>query len=559
MPKRTLPALALLAFLALPASHAEETVDLEMVTRIRDEGLSNSKVMETAEYLTDVIGARVTGSPQMRQANDWTRARLESWGLANARLEGWAFGRGWSLERATVQMISPTPASLVAVPRAFTPGTDGPRRGKVVKVKIESEADLQQYRGRLAGRIVLMGGPRATANPDKPQFTRYTEAELAELTQFDVVPRRRGPFDREEMARRVRLQRLLRPFFSAEKALATIEVSPTDGGVVLVGRGGSFVKGEDPGVPALVMAAEQYNRMARLVDRGVDVELELDVRTHFHDDDPTAYNTLAEIPGTDKRGEVVMVGAHLDSWHAATGATDNAAGSAVAMEAMRILRALDVRPRRTVRIALWSGEEQGLLGSRAYVAEHFGNRPAVDPAERDLPSSLRRDSGPVAVKPDHAKLSAYFNVDNGTGRIRGIYAERNAEVAPIFEAWLGPLKDLGASTVTLRPTRGTDHVSFDSVGLPAFQFIQDEADYEARTHHTNLDMFDRLQGADLRQAAVVLATFAYDAAMRPERLPRRPLPRDVPASPAPPTPATSTSESTSPSTDMSPSVTGPRP
>jgi carboxypeptidase Q len=541
MPIRALLVAALGASLALPASHAEEAVDLEMVTRIRDEGLSNSKLMETAEYLTDVIGPRVTGSPQMRQANDWTRAQLESWGLANARLEGWPFGRGWSLERASVHMITPTPASLIAVPRAFTPGTDGPRRGKVVKVKIESEADAQKYRGQLAGRIVLLGDPRATANPEKPQFTRYTRQELEELAQFDLVPRRRGPFDREEMGRRLRLQRILRQFFSAEKALATIEASPTDAGVVLVGRGGSYVKGEDPGVPALVMAAEQYNRIARLVDRDVDIELEVDVRARFHDDDPTAYNTLAEIPGTDKRGEVVMLGAHLDSWHAATGATDNAAGSAVAMEAMRILRALDVRPRRTIRIALWSGEEQGLLGSRAYVAEHFGSRRAADPAERDLPSFLRRDSGPVTVKPDHAKLSAYFNVDNGTGRIRGIYAERNAAVAPIFEAWLGPLRDLGATTVTLRPTRGTDHVSFDSVGLPAFQFIQDEADYETRTHHTNLDVFDRLQKADLMQAAVVLATFAYDAAMRPERLPRRPLPRDVPASPAPTSTSTSTS------------------
>jgi carboxypeptidase Q len=539
MPMRTLVAACVLASLALPASPAEEAVDLEMVTRIRDEGLSNSKVMETAEYLTDVIGPRVTGSPQMRQANDWTRAQLESWGLANAHLEGWAFGRGWSLERATVQMVAPDSATLIALPRAFTPGTDGPRRGKVVKVKIESEADTQKYRGQLAGRIVLMGEPRATANPEKPQFTRYTEQELDELAQFDLAPRRRGPFDREELARRLRLQRILRPFFAAEKALATIEVSPTDAGVVLVGRGGSFVKGEDPGVPSLVMAAEQYNRIARLVDRGTEVELELDVRARFHDDDPTAYNTLAEIPGTDKRGEVVMVGAHLDSWHGATGATDNAAGSAVVMEAMRILRALDVKPRRTIRIALWSGEEQGLLGSRAYVAEHFGSRPAAAPEERDLPSFLRRDSGPVTVKPDHAKLSAYFNVDNGTGRIRGIYAERNAAVAPIFEAWLGPLKDLGATTVTLRQTRGTDHVSFDSVGLPAFQFIQDEADYETRTHHTNLDVFDRLQKPDLMQAAVVLATFAYEAAMRPERLPRRPVPREVPPSPAPSMPAAS--------------------
>jgi carboxypeptidase Q len=544
MPTRSLLALALLAALAAPVSAAEEAVDLEMVTRIRDEGFTNSKVMDTVGYLTDVIGPRVTGSPQMREANDWTRQRLESWGLVNAHLEGWTFGRGWSLERSVVQMVKPTPATLVAVPRAFTPGTDGPRRGKVVKVKIESEADAEKYRGQLAGRIVLLGEPRDTANPEKPQFTRYTDQELDSLAHFDVAPTRRGPVDRDALIRRMRLQRVLRPFFVAEKALATIEVSPTDAGVVLVGRGGSWVKDEDPGVPALVMAAEQYNRLVRLVDRDVDVELELDIRSHFHDDDPTAYNTVAEIPGTDKRGEVVMLGAHLDSWHAGTGATDNAAGSAVAMEAVRILQALDVKPRRTIRVALWSGEEEGLLGSKAYVTEHFGARAGgtPDPRERDLPSFLRRDpTGPVTTKPDHVRLSAYFNVDNGTGKIRGIYAERNAAVAPIFEAWLRPLHDLGATTVTLRHTGGTDHLPFDAVGLPAFQFIQDEADYETRTHHTSLDVYDRLQKNDLIQAAVVLAAFTYDAAMRPERLPRRPLVREAPA---PPRPDTTTSATT---------------
>jgi len=553
MPTRSVLAFALLS-LAAPSFAAEEAVDLEMVTRIRDEGFTNSKVMDTVGYLTDVIGPRVTGSPQMREANDWTRQRLESWGLANAHLEGFPFGRGWSLERAIVQMVKPSSATLLAVPRGFTPGTDGPRRGKVVKVKIETEADAEKYRGQLAGRIVLLGDPRDTANPDKPQFTRYSEPELDDLARYDVAPVRRGsPVDRETAARRLRLQRMLRPFFVTEKALATIEVSPTDAGVVLVGRGGSWVKGEDPGVPALVMAAEQYNRLARLVDRDVEVELELDIRARFHDEDPTAYNTIAEIPGTDKRGEVVMLGAHLDSWHAATGATDNAAGSAVVMEAVRILQALDVKPRRTIRIALWSGEEQGLLGSKAYVAEHFGTRAGTpDPRERDLPSFLRRDpTGPVTTKPDHARLSAYFNIDNGTGKIRGIYAERNAAVAPIFQAWLRPLHDLGATTVTLRHTGGTDHLSFDAVGLPAFQFIQDEADYSTRTHHTNLDVYDRLQKNDLMQAAVVLATFTYDAAMRPERLPRRPLLRDAPASP-PPATTTSTSVTSTPATAPKP-------
>jgi carboxypeptidase Q len=547
MSTRSFLALALVAAAAVPLSAAEEAVDLEMVTRIRDEGFTNSKVMDTVGYLTDVIGPRVTGSPQMREANDWTRQRLESWGLANAHLEGFQFGRGWSFDRAVVQMVKPSAATLLAVPRGYTPGTDGPKRGKVVKVRIDSEADAEKYRGQLAGRIVLLGEARDTANPDKAQFLRYSEQQLDDLSRYDVAPARRPPVDRETMARRTRLGRFLRPFFVAEKALATIEGSPTDAGIVLVGRGGSYVKGEDPGVPSLVMAAEQYNRLARLLDREVDVELELDVRARFHDEDPAAYNTIAEIPGTDKKGEVVMLGAHLDSWHAGTGATDNAAGSAVAMEAVRILQALEIKPRRTIRIALWSGEEEGLLGSKAYVAEHFGTRAGTpDPRERDLPSFLRRDpTGPVTTKPDHARLSAYFNVDNGTGRIRGIYAERNAAVAPIFEAWLRPLHDLGATTVTLRHTGGTDHLPFDAVGLPAFQFIQDEADYETRTHHTNLDVYDRLQKNDLIQAAVVLAAFTYDAAMRPERLPRRPLVRDA-APPPPPDATTTTATSPTP-------------
>ncbi|PYQ54595.1 MAG: peptidase M28 [Acidobacteria bacterium] len=534
MSTRSLLAFGVLAVSVGALLPAEEAVDLETITRIRDEGLTNSKVMDTVGYLTDVIGPRITGSPQMKQANDWTRDQLQSWGLANAHLEGWRFGRGWSLERATVQMLSPTAATLVAVPRAYTPGTEGPRRGKAIKVKIESEADAEKYRGQLAGRIVLLSDARATRNPDKALFTRYSDKELEDLGRFDIAPSPRpGMPDRETITRRMRLQRFLREFFTAEKALATVEVSPEDGGVVTVGRGGSWVKGENPGVTALVMAAEHYNRIARLLDRQMDVELEADVRSRFYDDDPNAYNTVAEIPGTDRRGEVVMLGAHLDSWHAGTGATDNAAGSAVAMEAVRILQALDLRPRRTIRIALWSGEEEGLLGSRAYVAEHFGARgEPADPRERELPSFLRRETGPITTRPDHARLAAYFNVDNGTGRIRGIYAERNAAVVPIFEAWLRPLADLGATTVTLRHTGGTDHLSFDTIGLPAFQFIQDEADYETRTHHTNLDVYDRLQKGDLMQAAVVLASFVYDAAMRPERLPRRTAPREAPA-PAP--------------------------
>jgi Zn-dependent M28 family amino/carboxypeptidase len=248
------------------------------------------------------------------------------------------------------------------------------------------------------------------------------------------------------------------------------------------------------------------------------------------------YNTIAEIPGTDKKGEAVMLGAHMDSWHAGTGATDNAAGVAAMMEAVRILKTLDVRPRRTIRIALWSGEEQGLLGSRAYVRDHLASRPEPkDPAQQELPSFLRKPTGPLTVKPEHAKFSVYFNMDNGTGRIRGIYAQENAAVVPIFETWLKPLADLGATTVTMRNTMGTDHTSFDAVGLPGFQFIQDDVEYSARSHHSNADVYERLQREDLIQASIVIATFVYHTAMRDRLLPRKPMPKEeTPKSEEPP-------------------------
>jgi hypothetical protein len=529
-------ALAFAALAASAAGSAEESVDYAAVSAIREEGFNNSKVMETLAHLTDVIGPRLTGSPAAKAANEWTRDRLAGWGLANAHLESFGpFGRGWSLERVSVDALSPFTGSLIAIPKAWTPGTQGPVRGKVTKAKIASVADFEKHRGQLAGRIVLLDDARELKGPDKALFRRYSDQDLHDLALYERGERRAGqPFDREEARKRFLFQKPLREFLVAEKVLAAIEPSERDGTLVRVQGGGSREKDVLPGVPVLVMAAEHYNRLSRLLDRKMDVELQIDVRSRFHDDDAMAYNTVAEIPGTGGRGEVVMLGAHLDSWHAGTGATDNAAGSAVVMEAVRILGALGVKPRRTIRIALWTGEEQGLLGSRAYVKEHFGSRPEPeDPEERSLPSSLRRDPpGPLTVKPDHAKLSAYFNFDNGTGKIRGIYTQGNLAAAPIFEAWLKPLADLGATTVTNRDTGGTDHLPFDRVGLPGFQFVQDEADYSTRTHHTNLDVYDRLQKDDLMQASIVMASFVYQAAQRDERFPRKPLPRESPA-PAP--------------------------
>jgi carboxypeptidase Q len=523
--------LALLLVPTLPASGGEN-VDWAMMGRIRDEGFAHSQVMQTLEELSDVLGPRLTGSPLLKKANEWTKQQLEQWGLQNAHLEAWGpFGRGWSFDSASVTMLSPVAKPLIAYPKAWTPGTDGPVKAKAVKAVLKTDADLEQWKGKLAGTIVFLDEARELPPPEKPLFTRFSDKELDELGQFDVLPRRRR-FDPQAIVKRIKFQRKLREFLKAEKAVAAIEPSNVDGGIVRVQGGGSRVAGEDPGVPDLVMAAEHYNHVVRLLDKKLDVELELDVRARFHDDDPMAYNTVAEIPGTDKRSELVMLGAHLDSWHAGTGATDNGAGSAVAMEAVRILEALGVKPRRTIRIALWTGEEQGLLGSRAYVAQHFASRPEPKNADPDVPSFLRRPGGPLSFKAEYERFSAYFNLDNGTGKVRGVYAQQNAAALPIFEEWLRPFHDLGATEVTLRNTGGTDHLSFDGVGLPGFQFIQDEADYDTRTHHTNMDVFDRIQKADLMQASVLMAAFVYDAAMRDEPFPRKALPKDALPEPA---------------------------
>jgi hypothetical protein len=526
--RRAVVLLLLLPALLAPPLPGEERIDYDMVTRIRQEGFRDSKVMEIASGLTDGIGPRLTGSPNMKRANDWTRDKLAEWGLANAHLESWGpFGRGWSSESVSVRMTSPDVEQLLALPKAWSPGTNGAVRGKAVLAKLTTKEDLEKQRGKLAGRIVLTEEMREVQPQEKAALERYDEKSLEKVWEYQVPPAR-SPFGPEEFRRRREFRRALNVFLEQEKPLAVIDPGALDGGTFRVQQGGSYKKDEPIGVPALVMAIEHYGRIARLLQQKRNVELEIDLKTRFYDDDPMSYNTVAEIPGSDKNGEIVMLGGHMDSWHTGTGATDNAAGVAVAMEAVRILEALDARPRRTIRIALWSGEEQGLLGSEAYVMQHFATRPIpTDPKEREN-FSLRRAPGPLTIKPEHAKLSAYFNVDNGTGKIRGIYVQENSAVVPVFEKWLEPLKDLGATTVTMRNTRGTDHESFDAVGLPGFQFIQDEIEYDTRTHHTNQDVYERLQRDDLMQASVVLATFVWQAAMRDAKLPRKPLPKENP-------------------------------
>ena len=503
-----------------------EKVDLETISRIRYEGFHDSKVMEFATGLMDSIGERLTGSPNMKRANEWTRDQLTAMGLSNAHLESWGpFGRGWANQYINVRMTSPDITPLIVYAKAWTPGTNGVVTGKCVRVNIEKKEDFEKYRGKLAGMIVILG-PDADIKPiTEAPFKRLSDDDLAKIGDYEI-PSERPPFRMAEFARRRQFMKDLNQFFADEKVLAVIDHSrgTAGGGTVFVQSGGSYKPGETTTVPQLTMATEHWSRIARLLDEKKDVTLELNVQNTFYDDDLNQYDTIAEIPGTDKKDEIVMLGAHLDSWHAGTGATDNGAGTIVMMEAVRILKALDIKPRRTIRIGLWSGEEEGLLGSQGYVEAHFGSRPpSDDPNMKGMPTLLRRDAGPVTVKPEQAKVSAYFNVDNGSGKIRGVYVQENEAVAPIFEAWMQPFKDLGMSTLTMRNTGGTDHLSFDAVGIPGFQFIQDPLEYETRTHHSNMDVYDRLQPEDLKQISVIVASFVYDAAMRDQMLPRKPI------------------------------------
>jgi len=507
-------------------SQAQEKVDLETISRIRNEGFTYSHVMELASGLMDSIGERLTGSPNMKRANEWTRDKLTEMGLSNAHLEPWGpFGRGWANQYVNARMTSPDIAPLIVYAKAWTPGTNGVVTGKCIRANIEKKEDFDKYKGKLAGMIVIFG-PDAEVKPiTEAPYKRLSDDDLAKIGEYQI-PGERPPFRMSEMLRRRQFIKDLNQFFADEKVLAVIDHSrgTAGGGTVFVQSGGSYKPGETTTIPQLTMASEHWSRIARLLDQKKEVSVELNVTNTFYDDDPMQYDTIAEIPGTDRKDEIVMLGAHLDSWHAGTGATDNGAGTIVMMEAVRILKALDVHPRRTIRIGLWSGEEEGLLGSQGYVEQHFGSRPHMeDPAMKDMPTLLRRDAGPVTVKPEQAKVSAYFNVDNGTGKIRGVYLQENEAVAPIFEAWMKPFKDLGMTTLTMRNTGGTDHLSFDAVGIPGFQFIQDPIEYETRTHHSNMDVYDRLQPEDLKQISVIVASFVYEAAMREQMLPRKPI------------------------------------
>jgi carboxypeptidase Q len=519
MPRKSI-ALAL-SLLAAAALQAQEKIDLNMMHKIKTEAFNNSKVMETMHFLTDRYGPRLTNSQQFRAAGTWATQQLKEWGLSNINLEEWDAGfPGWEYTYFNAAMVEPTYQPLIGVPVAWTAGTNGPVTGSAVLATLQTPADLDKWHGKLEGKIVLTVAPPDLTFPTTALARRYTPDELTELAT-ELIPAgnaggrggrggRGGPAMANMTFEEIQaFQAKLRTFLKDEKALLSVTATERGQSGTLFG-GGAQNRTDKTNLPQVALTAEHYNRIARLLQHNTAVQLSFDIRTQF-DDNTKSFNVIAEIPGNAKKDELVMVGGHFDSWHYGTGATDNAAGSAVAMEVMRILKTLNVKMDRTVRMGLWSGEEEGLLGSRAYVKQHFADPTVMKPTQ------------------EHANLSGYFNIDNGTGRIRGIYLQGNEMMRPVFEQWFAPFKDLTNGVITIRNTGGTDHLSFVAVGLPGFQFVQDPMDYDTRTHHSNMDVYDRIQAADLKQMAAIEAAFVYNTAVRAEKLPRLDLPAPQPA------------------------------
>lgn len=556
---------------------ATENLDTEVVNKIKQEGLENSQVMDTISYLTDVHGPRLTGSPYAKVAANWTVGRLTEWGLENAQLEPWGpFGRGWTLENSTMNLVEPTYSPIIAHVKAWSPSMTRSVRGVPIYLDAETQEDLEKYRGKLGRSIVLISPPRQLDALFEPPAERKTDEDLLRLANAGPPGSRRGgfrsrptpppapapaasassdssdakaapaepaPAPRDPRAA-ARLQADKWEMAYNEGAAVILEPGRGDGGNVFVAsvtmprlsddqgaQGNPFSRGPRPWateatniIPQAVLAAEHYNRLVRTIEKGIEPVVEVDIVTKYYEDDLNTFNIIAEIPGTDLKDEIVMLGGHFDSWQAGTGATDNAVGCGVAMEAVRILKAIGVQPRRTIRLALWTGEEQGLLGSRAYVKEHFGEMTFDTEGEESGEGSRRERPTPTyRLKDEQEKVSAYYNLDNGTGKIRGIYLQGNEALRPVFRRWLEPFEEMGASTVTVSNTGGTDHQSFDAIGIPGFQFIQDEVEYDTRTHHSSMDVFDRIQEEDVKQASIIMASFVYHTAMRDEKLTRKPL------------------------------------
>lgn len=524
--------LALVCTLLLPFplnAQSQEPLDYAMIGKIRDEGLQRSQVMEHIVWLSDIYGPRLTGSPAIKQASTWAQKKFQEWGLANIHEEEFPFGKGWSLVRFDAHMTAPQISPLIGYPKSWTPGTQGHINAEVALANIRTEADIEKYRGKLKGKIVLTQPARAVRLLEDRLVLRMNEADIIEA-MTTPIPQARGARGgpAAQAAGQRALQTKVQQFFLEEGVVAVFErgsdsdmsaggsdlswqTQRTDGGTIFVQSGGPRDANAGKVPPQVVLAVEHYNRMVRILERNVPVKVELNIQAEFHDEAASpnfgkGFNVIAEIPGTDLASEVVLIGAHFDSHHSGTGATDNATGSAAMMEALRILKAVGAKPRRTIRIGLWGGEENGLLGSRAYVKEHF-----ADPTNMQL-------------KPDHAKLAAYFNLDNGTGRIRGVWSQGNLGAMKVFEQWADPLRDLGVSIISPRSVTSTDHLSFEAVGLPGFQFVQERLEYNSRTHHSNMDVVDHVVRDEMVQVATVAAVFAYNAAMRNEKLPRKALP-----------------------------------
>jgi len=526
----------LLVVVALMPIYAQERVDLNAIHKIREEALQNSKAMEHVFQLTDVYGPRLTNSPGYFAAADWIVKQLKDWGI-EGRQEKWGpFGRGWTFTHFSANLIEPQYAPLIGFPLAWSPGTNGTVTSEAMVANIAAETDFERYKGKLKDKILFMGVGRELAMITTSLGQRYTDDELAKLSvaaegggRGGAAPGtaalgdgrggrggRGGAGGRGGPNAQQQFQNRLNQFLKDEGVAIVVRMGggQSSGGTVFAQAAGSRDAKDVVPPPTVAITPEHYNRVMRLLDAKIPVKLEFEIQAKFLDDRTDSVNVIGEIPGVRKRDEIVMIGAHLDSWQGGTGATDNAAGCAVMIEVLRILKTLNLPMDRTVRMALWSGEEQGLLGSRAYVTEHFADR------------------ADMKLKSEHAKLAGYFNVDNGSGKIRGVYLQGNDAMRPVFEAWFKPFQDLGAGTISIRNTGGTDHQSFDAVGLPGFQFIQDGLEYNSRTHHSNMDVYDRIQRADMAQMAAIVASFVYNAATRDEMLPRKPLPKPQPPPPA---------------------------
>jgi len=500
---------ALLLFLSVNAFSQQEHIDTNVFNRIKTAELKDSHVAQIAHYLTDVAGPRLTGSQGFINAANWAVNTMKGWGMANATLEPWGdFGKQWELNDFSLFLRSPYAQPLKAYAQPWSAATPGTVKGGVIILTGSQKADsayIAQHKAEITGKFILTVGDTVnTADNFKPASTRFTDTALANIKDVDMIPAEEAALYRKYEEKTLYFERLLKN----SGALGTISTSNTNiNGQVFVQWFDGYRIPDGQSIPHISMALEDANRLKRLIASGQKVELSLNLASTTLKPMVKGYNVIAEIPGTDPKlkAEVVMLGGHLDSWDASTGATDNGAGCIVMMEAVRLLYSLHLKPKRTIRIALWSGEEQGLYGSYGYAKIHFMNPKTFE------------------VKPEQSKVSVYFNLDNGTGKIRGIFAQNNKAAADIFQQWFRPFNNMGATTVTFNNTGSTDHLAFDWAGIPGFQFIQDPIDYDTHTHHTNLDDYDHLMMDDMKQAAIIVASFVYQASTRADMLPRKKL------------------------------------